>query len=153
MRRKPRQATLIPGTEVNCTAIEGGELVQRAYTPVTLPNAAGYIDILIKLYLPSEQFPAGGKLTSSLNDLKIGESIEMKGPLGEVSWNGNGHAMWKSVDVKVKNVGMICAGSGVTPILQVLRGIFLDKEDTETRVWILDANKTEEDICKSGYTS
>lgn len=37
---------------------------------------------------------------------------------------------------------------GVTPILQVLRGIFQDKDDYETRVWLIDANRTEKDICK-----
>jgi len=35
---------------------------------------------------------------------------------------------------------------GITPILQVLRGIFLDSLDTETKVWVISANKTEEDI-------
>lgn len=36
--------------------------------------------------------------------------------------------------------------AGVTPILQVLRGIFEDAEDVETRVWLLNGNRTVEDI-------
>lgn len=35
---------------------------------------------------------------------------------------------------------------GITPILQVLRAIFADPTDTSTRVWVLDANKSEADI-------
>lgn len=35
---------------------------------------------------------------------------------------------------------------GITPILQVLRGIFLDALDTETKVWVISANRTETDI-------
>ncbi|KAG1716821.1 hypothetical protein ID866_343 [Astraeus odoratus] len=35
---------------------------------------------------------------------------------------------------------------GITPILQVLRSIFLDEMDTETKVWVISANKAEEDI-------
>ena len=40
-------------------------------------------------------------------------------------------------------------GAGITPILQVLRSIFLDTLDTETKVWVISANKTVQDIlCK-----
>jgi nitrate reductase (NAD(P)H) len=74
--------------------------------------------------------------------------MEMKGPTGSFTWIGNGMANWKGVQRKVKNVAMICGGSGVTPILQVLRGIFQDKDDFETRVWLIDANRTEKDICE-----
>ena len=31
---------------------EGGELVQRAYTPVSPPNAKGHIDLLVKCVFP-----------------------------------------------------------------------------------------------------
>lgn len=41
---------------------------------------------------------------------------------------------------------MVCGGSGVTPILQVLRGIFDDAEDVETRVWLLNGNRMVADI-------
>ena len=34
---------------------------------------------------------------------------------------------------------------GITPILQIIRSIFQDAQD-ETKVWVLDANKTETDI-------
>lgn len=150
MRRKPRLATLVEGSDsIYCTPYEGGDLVQRAYTPVTVPGTTGHIDFLVKFYLPSEREPTGGKMTCAIHDLKVGDSMEMKGPLGEFIWAGKGYAMWKNVRVKVKNVGMIAAGSGITPILQTLRGIFMDNEDKSTRVWVLDANRTEEDICKS----
>lgn len=146
LRRKPRAASRIPGTDVDCTVIEGGDLVQRAYTPVSMPGAIGFIDLLVKLYLPTAAHPDGGKFTCALNEVKVGETVEFKGPIGELIWAGHGVARWKHVDHKVRNIGMIAAGSGITPILQVLRGIFLDQEDTETNVWVLDANKTEQDI-------
>jgi nitrate reductase (NAD(P)H) len=83
-----------------------------------------------------------------LQEFKVGDIMEFKGPLGEFIWAGPGLARWKGVERKVRNIGMIAAGSGITPILQTLRGVFLDDNDTETRVWVLDANKTEEDIRK-----
>lgn len=41
---------------------------------------------------------------------------------------------------------MVCGGSGITPILQVLRGIFEDPSDTTTKAWVLDINREFEDI-------
>lgn len=41
---------------------------------------------------------------------------------------------------------MLCGGSGITPILQVLKGVIEDPEDTETEMWCIDANKSFEDI-------
>ena len=46
---------------------------------------------------------------------------------------------------KAKNVGMIAGGTGITPMLQLLTAIFKDPADT-TRVWLLFANQSEDDI-------
>ncbi|KAL4079389.1 hypothetical protein J3A83DRAFT_4409606 [Scleroderma citrinum] len=123
-----------------------GELVQRAYTPVSQQGAIGFIELLVKLYLPSKDFPIGGKMTTGFHQLALGDIVQLKGPLGSFIWNGQGLANWKGSDRKFKEVGMICGGSGITPILQVLRSIFLDALDTETKVWVISANKTEQDI-------
>lgn len=40
---------------------------------------------------------------------------------------------------------MICGGSGITPVFQVLRAV-MDVERDETRCVLLDGNKREEDI-------
>ncbi|KAN0084049.1 hypothetical protein V8E55_007553 [Tylopilus felleus] len=122
------------------------EMVQRAYTPVSQQGAIGFIELLIKLYLPSKNFQTGGKMTTGFHQLALGDTVQLKGPLGSFIWSGGGLANWKGSDRKVKEVGMICGGSGITPILQVLRSIFLDASDTETKVWVISANKTEQDI-------
>ncbi|OAX35875.1 hypothetical protein K503DRAFT_867968 [Rhizopogon vinicolor AM-OR11-026] len=122
-----------------------GEMVQRAYTPVSQQGAVGFIDFLIKLYLPSALTPTGGKMTTGFHQLRLGDSVELKGPLGSFIWEGQSTALWKEVRMTVKEVGMICGGSGITPILQVLRSI-LQNTETETRVWLISANKTEQDI-------
>ncbi|KAG2156759.1 uncharacterized protein EDB93DRAFT_866595 [Suillus bovinus] len=122
-----------------------GEMVQRAYTPVSQQGTAGFIDFLIKLYLPSALMPIGGKMTTGLHQLRIGDSVELKGPLGSFMWDGPSIALWKGIKRSIKEVGMICGGSGITPILQVLRSI-LQNAESETRVWVVSANKTEQDI-------
>lgn len=122
-----------------------GEMVQRAYTPVSQQGAVGFIDFLIKLYLPSTTVPIGGKMTTGFHQLHLGDSVELKGPLGSFIWDGPSTALWKGIRKTVKEVGMICGGSGITPILQVLRSI-LQNAESETRVWVISANKTEQDI-------
>jgi len=42
---------------------KGGDLVQRAYTPVSRESETGVLDLLVKLYLPSIGFPEGGKMS------------------------------------------------------------------------------------------
>ncbi|KAG6846774.1 hypothetical protein H0H93_011959 [Arthromyces matolae] len=50
---------------------------------------------------------------------------------------------------RVRQVGMVCAGSGITPILQVLRGVFVETDNNDTDVWVLDVNRDFDDIlCK-----
>jgi nitrate reductase (NAD(P)H) len=89
-----------------------GEMVQRAYTPISAEDATGFIDFLIKMYLPNDKFPDGGKMTTGFNQLMVGDKLELKGPLGSFVWQGQGTAMIKNVKHTFKEIGMICAGSG-----------------------------------------
>ncbi|KIP04507.1 hypothetical protein PHLGIDRAFT_75866 [Phlebiopsis gigantea 11061_1 CR5-6] len=123
-----------------------GEVVQRAYTPVSPESVKGSIDFLIKLYLPSNEYPSGGKMTTAFHQLEIGDNLEIKGPLGSFIWQGSGTALWKGTPRKVTELGLVCGGSGVTPILQVLRSVLHDNTDTTTKLWLISANKTEPDI-------
>ncbi|KAG8725079.1 hypothetical protein FRC09_009045 [Ceratobasidium sp. 395] len=123
-----------------------GEIVQRAYTPVSREMEVGHIDLLIKMYLPTDGYPQGGKMSVGFHQLVVDDTVELKGPLGSFIWNGNGVALWRGVEHKVKHLGLICAGSGITPILQVLRSVLEDPNDIETTLWLLDSNRTEQDI-------
>jgi NAD(P)H-flavin reductase len=50
-----------------------------------------------------------------------------------------------TVRAGIKHLGMVCGGTGITPMLQVIRQVFKDVGDT-TRVDLLFANKTPTDI-------
>merc|ERR1712154_387433 len=48
-------------------------------------------------------------------------------------------------EVVVRQVSMIAGGTGITPMLQIIRAVFRDPED-RTQLSLLLANQTEEDI-------
>ncbi|KZT68489.1 hypothetical protein DAEQUDRAFT_766300 [Daedalea quercina L-15889] len=126
-----------------------GETVQRAYTPVSGKDAKGFIDFLIKLYLPNDRWPQGGKMTVGFNHLHLGDTLEIKGPLGSFVLLRHNSVGFKGIEREVTQFGLVCGGSGITPILQVLRGVLHDPALELTKIWLIDANKTEEDIlCK-----
>eukprot|EP00983_Pelagomonas_calceolata_P055105 1143982-Pelagomonas_calceolata.AAC.1 len=54
-----------------------GEVVARAYTPISCDDDVGRLDLLIKVYGPNVHpaFPQGGKMSQHLDSLKIGDEI------------------------------------------------------------------------------
>ncbi|TFK34600.1 nitrate reductase [Crucibulum laeve] len=129
--------------------LEGqSELVQRPYTPVSRPNDKGFIDMLIKLYYPEPRFPAGGRMSLCFAALAVGESVELRGPIGHFIWIGNGIARISGVERHVEEIGMICGGSGITPMIQIIRAA-LEHPEEQIKVWLLSANREYGDIlCK-----
>ena len=65
-----------------------GKEVQRSYTPVTSDDEVGYVDFVIKVYFKNvhPKFPEGGKMSQHLNDLKIGQTMLLKGPKGSLEY-------------------------------------------------------------------
>lgn len=53
-------------------------------------------------------------MTTGFHQLRLGDSVELKGPLGSFIWDEPNAALWKGIRVAVKEVGMICGGSGTT---------------------------------------
>ncbi|KXN90611.1 Nitrate reductase [NADPH], partial [Leucoagaricus sp. SymC.cos] len=123
-----------------------GELVQRAYTPLSERSAKGFVDILVKIYYPTLAFPLGGRMTLGFSELLVGDTVELKGPVGHFIWKGEGIAMLHGEEKHVREIGLVCGGSGITPILQVLRAILTDPLDNDTKVWVVDVNRQFEDI-------
>lgn len=118
--------------------------VLRAYTPISKTTDKGFLDVLVKLYLPTGDRP-GGQMSMALDRLDIGDDVDFKGPIGRFEYLGRGRAMVKGEERTVKSFVMICGGSGITPIYQVFRAIMEDPSD-KTTCTLLDGNRTERDI-------
>lgn len=130
-----------------------GKNHQRSYTPVTGDETLGKVSFVIKVYKANvhPKFPDGGKMSQHLDSLNIGDTIEMKGPKGHLTYLGKGKftvkQMRKPLETRqAKHFGMIAGGTGITPMLQVLHAIFRDSKDTTTTASLLFANQTEDDI-------
>ncbi|KAG5438917.1 hypothetical protein PCANB_002247 [Pneumocystis canis] len=86
--------------------------VIRAYTPISHEETQGYLELLIKKY-------ENGPMSSHIHDMKINDKLSFKGPILKYPWNRNMH----------DRIVLIAGGTGITPMYQLIRKIFQDKED------------------------
>ena len=80
------------GQHVYISTTLNGKFVSRSYTPVSSDDDKGYIDLVIKVYFANQnpKYPNGGQLTQHLENMKIGETINIRGPNGHLIYDGCG---------------------------------------------------------------
>ncbi|KAF4323266.1 hypothetical protein BBO99_00001546 [Phytophthora kernoviae] len=83
-----------------------GKTVVRPYTPTNVNEEKGFLELVVKGY-------SQGKMSKHIVELKEGDSLEMKGPFQKFVYSPN---MYKSI-------GMVAGGSGITPMLQLIKQI------------------------------
>lgn len=110
-----------------------GEKVMRSYTPISSDENKGYFDLLVKSY-PT------GRISKHFGELKLNDFLKIKGPKGAMVYEPN----------MVRHFGMIAGGTGITPMLQIIRAISRNRPanggtDT-TEVDLIFANVNPEDI-------
>jgi len=113
---------------VNGAKGDDGKTPARPYTPVTTDDQMGYFELLVKGY-PT------GIVSKYLCSLKAGDSVEVKGPFPKLPYAAN----------MKKEIGMIAGGSGITPMLQVVKEILKNPAD-KTTVTLVFCNQTPSDI-------
>lgn len=112
------------------TEVVSNKEVVRSYTPISSDVNPGYFDLLIKSY-PT------GNISRHLATLKIGDKMKVKGPKGAMVYSKN----------MVRRFGMIAGGTGITPMLQIIRAIQRGrKSGDKTEVDLIFANVNPEDI-------
>lgn len=118
------------GRHLSVQATLDGRPARRPYTPTSSPNAAGHFELLVKVY-PSPH----GLMSRHLESLSIGDTLDVRGPLGKFSYKAGNHT----------RINMVCGGTGITPMWQVFRAILSNPAD-DTPISLVFANVTEDDI-------
>jgi cytochrome-b5 reductase len=102
----------------------------RSYTPISGDHQPGYFDVLIKSY-------PQGNISRHMAGLQIGQTIKVRGPKGAFVYTPN----------MVRHFGMVAGGTGITPMLQVVKAIIRGRAAGDrTEVDLIFANVTEQDI-------
>lgn len=107
--------------------------VVRSYTPISSDEDKGYVDFMIKAY-------PQGNISAHMTTLKLGDTMKLRGPKGAMVYTPN----------MCSRIGMIAGGTGITPMLQVIRAIVRGRPrnggtDT-TKVDLIFANVNPDDI-------
>jgi nitrate reductase (NAD(P)H) len=122
-----------------------GETVLRRYTPISSNYDVGCVKFVIKVYYPCERFPNGGKMSQYVNTLKIGDYLDMKGPVGEFEYSKDGAFAIDNEPCNAKCFNMIAGGTGITPVMQIAAEILRHPEDP-TQMSLIFACRIEEDL-------
>lgn len=107
--------------------------VVRSYTPISSNEDQGHFELLIKSY-PT------GNISKYMAQMTIGQNLRVKGPKGAMVYTPG----------LVRHFGMIAGGTGITPMLQIIRAVIRGRprnggNDT-TQVDLIFANVNKEDI-------
>ena len=122
-----------------------GETVIRRYTPISSNYDVGCVKFVIKVYHPCDRFPNGGKMSQYVDTLKIGDTLEMRGPVGEFEYSKDGNFAIDNDPAKASCYNMIAGGTGITPVMQIASEILRHPEDP-TRMSLIFACRIEEDL-------
>lgn len=107
--------------------------IVRSYTPISSDETPGYFDLLIKSY-------PQGNISKHMSTLWLGDTMKVKGPKGAMVYTPG----------MVKRFGMIAGGTGITPMLQIIRAIVRGRPKNggsdNTEVDLIFANVNVDDI-------
>ena len=127
---KPAGFNYQPGQFITIISEVNGKKIRRAYSLCTTPFEDDQPAVTVK------RVPDGA-MSNFLNDnARVGQEIEIMEPMGMFTTDYNPSAK--------RNVILFGGGSGITPLISILRSILL--KEAESNVTLVYANRSEEYI-------
>lgn len=103
--------------------------MKRYYHPMSKVTDQGIVDFLIRVYIKNMQHPQGGEFTQYVDTMKEGDLLSVTGVAGDIFYMGDSQFMIRNKESgemeqkRIKKVGMIAAGSGITPMFQLIQTV------------------------------
>jgi ferredoxin-NADP reductase len=117
-----------PGQFLTFDWLLDGQKLARSYSIASSPTQNGFVEIAVK------QQP-GGCVSHFLNSqASVGLTVEARGPYGQFCFDPNKH----------KSIVLFAGGSGITPILSILR--YIDDRCLDTKAVLFFSVRTGQDI-------
>lgn len=137
--RVPGRLALPTGKHVQLAFIDGatGKTVQRSYTP-TETSVPGRFDVVMKVY-------AGGAMGTHLDQLRPGSTVLMRAPVGRLAYKPGRFVMGSRV-VPCRFVLMIAGGTGITPMVQIIKAVLRNSGQDRTQLLLIFASSTPDDV-------
>jgi len=116
------------GQHISVAAVIDGKDIVRSYTPTSSDDDLGHFDLLVKSY-------EKGNISRYLSLLQVGDKVRIRGPKGQFKYRPG----------LCRSIGMIAGGTGITPMLQIIRAVLKTPFDN-TQLSLIYANVNESDI-------
>jgi glycine betaine monooxygenase B len=117
-----------PGQFLTFDWLLDGEKLARSYSIASSPTQTGFIEIAVKKQ-------PDGRVSRYLNEqVSVGLTVEARGPFGQFCFDPQRH----------KSIVLFAGGSGITPMLSILRHI--DDRCLDTNAVLFYSMRSEQDI-------
>ena len=89
----------------------------------------GIVDLLVRIYSKNMQYPKGGEFSQYMDHMKEGDTLKVNAIGGDIYYMGNSEFMLRNYQTgdmekkKFTKVGMIAAGTGLTPMFQLIQTV------------------------------
>jgi ferredoxin-NADP reductase len=121
-----------PGQFLTFDWLLDGQKIARSYSIASSPTQIGFVEIAVKEH-------SGGCVSRFLNaQASPGLTVEARGPFGQFCFDPQRH----------KSIVLFAGGSGITPILSILR--YIDDRCLDTKVVLFFSVRTRQDIIYDG---
>jgi cytochrome-b5 reductase len=118
---------LIAGDFIKVYPNPADPLEYRTYTPTTTHETKDHFELIIKRY-------PDGQVSRFMHDRKVGDDVYISGP----------HIGGHFVEGMATKVGMVAGGTGITPMISIIRTIL--NQGIKAEISLVFSNKSVEDI-------